>query len=152
MAWESDADDKAIVLNSSKQVTLQDWGWEGTLEDAFDTGSTAAINTGGWELREDVKGQQDELVRLEFKKERAESATHRRALAKTFLQLLDRKPKLREQAARRIGESADRGDLAALFWMEQTLRSEQNDKVFVLVGVAAESGDANWNLVYGRFS
>eukprot|EP00961_Rhodomonas_salina_P122938 1655847-Rhodomonas_salina.1 len=152
MEGESDVEGVEVVLNQTKQVTLQDWGWEGTIEDAYDTGTAWAVNKGIWELREDVEGQEAERIRLQCKKDRQTRALQRRELAALLLQLQvvlpwpvlaegrrrlrspgltgqDGKAKTRMQAARGIAATAEAGDLAALSWLQRTMASEKDSKV-----------------------
>jgi hypothetical protein len=106
-------------VNRSRQIELQPWGWEGTLEDAYDTDALLG-DDGRWPLRQaDMPEQLRQRERVLFKRRRQERVAERAGRAELALKLGSGNATAVEEACREAAATGERGDPALLFWLRR---------------------------------
>jgi hypothetical protein len=122
---DSFAEDDVLWANRSKSIRLHAWGWEGSLEDAFDTQSAAvmSLHDGFWQPWHDLDQQLYYRQRCRFKAAISAITVARRATARACIGLSNASVHERIAAAQELRRECPRGDLAAGYWLHKARRS-----------------------------
>ncbi|EKX36242.1 hypothetical protein GUITHDRAFT_145926 [Guillardia theta CCMP2712] len=128
--FEDDLEEVEIMLNRSKEIILQDWGWEGTMEDALDTSSPRALNEGKWLWREELEPQNYKKEMSNLRKRKKMMAERRGPVVSRFSQLMNSSSSSQTiRIIRSIVRESHQGDLASEYWLKKKLQEEQDEEV-----------------------
>eukprot|EP00960_Hanusia_phi_P051490 760842-Hanusia_phi.AAC.1 len=127
-----DVKEVKIVLNASKEVILYDWGWEGTMEDAFDTDSpdVRGLHDRKWQWREDLTQQVYDKEMWVLRKMKKRWAEERASFVSHFAQLMNASSRSQSlPIIRSIVNESPQCDLASDFWLRKKLEQEEDEEV-----------------------
>jgi hypothetical protein len=110
-----------VWVNSSKRIPLEEWGWEGTLEDAYDTSPKQLKGESGWPLREEVSMQLEVKLERDFRRGRRADVEPRAELIANLVELATGKGTVNHRMAliKTVQQQVVKGDLAIDFWLQK---------------------------------
>jgi hypothetical protein len=114
-----------VWINSTKKIPLEDWGWEGTLEDAYDTSPGQLKGETGWSLREEVDMQLEVKLERDFRRGRRADVEPRAELIATLVELSTGQGTVKHRMTliKTVHQNMVKGDLAIKFWLKKVSSS-----------------------------